>query len=218
MKTPVKVTLITAAVVVLLTIATIVLVLVNQPATPDASTPPGELPVTRADTHVLDKAGPAAPTLVEFLDFECEVCGAFYPYIEEVRAQYAGEINYAFRYFPLPGHANSMNAALAVEAAAQQGRVEEMFHKMFETQSEWGEQRESKAALFRTYAEELGLDMAAYDDAVAHQATRARIENDFNEGREMGVSGTPTFYLDGQRLELNSLDDLTSAIDGAVRR
>ncbi|MFE4727377.1 DsbA family protein [Microbacterium sp. NPDC056736] len=211
-------TLITAAVVVLLIVATIVMVLVSRPATTDASTPAGELPATRADTHVLDEVGAGAPTLVEFLDFECEVCGALYPYIEELRAQYAGDINYAFRYFPLPGHANSMNAALAVEAAAQQGRVEEMFHKMFETQSEWGEQRESKAALFRTYAEELGLDVMAYDDAVADPATRVRIENDFNDGRKMGVGGTPTFYLDGQRLELNSLDDLTTAIDRALGR
>ncbi len=87
--------------------------------------------------------------VVEFLDFECEVCGAVYPVMEELREEYDGEVTFAVRYFPLPGHFNSGNAAVAVEAAAQQGAFEAMYQRMFETQSEWGEGRESEADRFR---------------------------------------------------------------------
>ena len=214
--TAAKATIIAIAVVIVLVIAAIIYTIATRPQAPDPAGAEGALPGTRTNTHVLDEVGPDAPTLVEFLDFECEVCGAVYPVIEQLREEYDGQINYAFRYFPIPSHLNSMNAALAVEAAAQQDQVEDMYNKMFETQSSWGDQQTDHSDLFRTFAEEIGLDMGAYDAAVADPATRARIEEDFAEGQAMGVQGTPTFFLDGQKLELNELTDLTDALDRAV--
>lgn len=216
MKTPLKVTLIAIAAVIALVIGAIVVSIVNRPQAPEADTSASALPGARSNSHVLDDAGPDAPTLVEFLDFECEACGAFYPYVEDIRAQYDGKINYVIRYFPIPSHFNSMNAALAVEAAARQDRLEEMYNRMFETQAEWGEQQTSEAERFRGYAEDLGLDMAAYDKAIADPATRQRVEDDFTEGQTMGVQGTPTFFLDGKKLELTKLTDLTDALDSAL--
>ncbi|MBO0981887.1 thioredoxin domain-containing protein [Microbacterium sp. SD291] len=215
MKSSLKVTLITIATVIALVTGAIIYTIATRPK---ASTDDNAAALTgaRANSHVLDSAGPDAPTLVEFLDFECEACGAFYPYVEDIRNQYDGQINYVFRYYPIPSHYNSMNAALAVEAAAQQDRVEEMYHRMFETQTEWGEQRVPAADLFRSFAEDLGLDMDLYDEAVADPATRGRVEEDFVEGQQMGVQGTPTFFLDGERLELNQLTDLTDALDRAL--
>lgn len=187
-------------------------------ASPSAGGTPGATaaPTVRDDSHVLGEPGTSGVTVVEFLDFECEACGAFYPYIEQIRTQYDGKLNYAFRYFPLPGHFNSMNAAIAVEAAAQQGRVEDMYNKLFQTQTEWSEQQESRADTFRGYAEALGLDMSAYDAAVADPATQARVQQDVDEGRSLQVSGTPTFYLDGELLELSKYTDLTDALDRAI--
>jgi protein-disulfide isomerase len=217
-KTPVKVSLITGAVVIVLVIAALVVVMLTRPAAPDPSGSAGALPGARTDSHVLDDAGPDAPTLVEFLDFECEACGAFYPVVEQIRADYEGEINYVVRYFPLPGHFNSMNAALAAEAAAQQGKFEEMYARLFETQAQRGEQQTSHTQLFRTFAEDLGLDMDSYDEAIADPATKERVEADRNDGQYLNVSGTPTFFLDGEKLELTQLRDLTDALDEAVAR
>ena len=216
MKTPMKVTLIAIAGVVVLVIGAIIYTVSARPQAPADDNAADALPGARSNSHVLDSVGPDAPTLVEFLDFECEACGAFYPYVEQIRKQYDGQINYVFRYYPIPSHYNSMNAALAVEAAAQQDRVEDMYHRMFETQAEWGEQQVSKADLFRSFAEDLGLDMAAYDQAVADPATRGRVEEDFAEGQQMGVQGTPTFFLDGEKLELTQPTDLTNALDRAL--
>lgn len=140
----------------------------------------------------------------------------FYPIVEDLRERFAGEITYVVRYFPLPGHFNSQNAALAAEAAAQQDRLEEMYSRLFETQAEWGEAQESRADLFRGFAEEIGLDMAAYDTAIADPATLERVEFDFNAGQELGVNSTPTFFLEGEQLQLQQLDDLENAIEAAV--
>ena len=218
MKTPVKATLISVAVVVVLVLVAIIYALANQsPAPPpEEGSSTGGSSVVRESSHVLDDGGPDAVTVVEFLDFECEACGAFYPIVEDLRETYAGQITYVVRYFPLPGHFNSKNAAIAAEAAAQQDRFEDMYHRLFETQAEWGEGQESRADLFRGFAEELGLDMAAYDAAVADPATTERVELDFNEGRALGVDSTPTFFLDGEKLDLQTLNDLEDAIAAAV--
>ena len=94
------------------------------------------------------------------------------PWWQELKKEYGDRITFVHRYFPLPGHRNSGTAALAVEAAAQQGKYEQMASKLFETQPQWGEKQESQAALFRTYAQELGLDTGKYDAAVADEDTK----------------------------------------------
>lgn len=185
-----------------------------EPAPSGTTTAP--LDVVAENSRVLDDPEGAEVTLVEFLDFECEVCGAVYPYVEQIREDYAGQIRFVQRYFPIPAHQNSMNAALAVEAAGMQGRYEDMYHRMFETQAEWGEQQESRAPLFREFAVDLGLDMTAYDAAVADPATEVRVQSDFNAGIELGVQGTPTFFVDGRAVDLQTIDDLTGAIDAAL--
>ncbi|WP_354256050.1 thioredoxin domain-containing protein [Agrococcus sp. UYP10] len=187
-------------------------------AATDASVAPASEPaLVESSTHILDDAGPDAPVLVEFLDFECEACGAVYPTMEALREEYQGEVTFAIRYFPLPGHFNSGNAAVAVEAAAEQGAFEAMYQRMFETQSEWGEARVSAADRFRGYAEELGLDMAAYDSAVEDPETLARVEQDFQAGVALGVSRTPTIFLDGEQLDIQAIGDIEAAIQAALQ-
>ena len=218
MKPGVKAGIVTAAVVVVLMLVVFVVVLVNQngkepPASPGSAS---SVPVQRENSHVLDEGGEGAVTVVEFLDFECEACGAFYPVVEDLRTKYDGKINYVIRYFPLPGHLNSKNAAVAAEAGAQQGQLEGMYRKLFETQTEWAEAQESRADVFRGFAEQLGLDMAAYDRAVADPATAERVDLDVNDGQALGVDSTPTFYVDGKKLQLQRFDDLESAITAAM--
>jgi len=221
-----------AAVVVAGVIAGVVAVGAARNATPDAAATQagqnaaqgsgpttaeeaGEL-VVRPNSRVLSKAPNEQAVLVEFLDFECEGCGAAYPVVEELRAEYADTVTFVTRYFPLPGHRNAMPAAVAVEAAAQQGEYEAMYQRMFETQAQWGEATEDKSPVFRGYAEELGLDMAAYDKAVADPATRARVEADVADGIALGVQGTPTFFLDGEMLTLTSLEQFRAEVDAAA--
>ena len=184
-------------------------------STPE-TVPQGQGQVVRENSRVLSQAPDEQAVLVEFLDYECEGCRAAYPVIEELRAEYADTVTFVHRYFPLPGHRNSMNAALAVEAAAQQGQYEAMYQRMFETQEQWGESAEDQSAVFRGFAEDLGLDMAAFDAAVADPATQERIELDVADGEALGVGGTPTFFLDGKVLNPESLESFRGAVETAA--
>ncbi|WP_116949037.1 DsbA family protein [Jiangella endophytica] len=205
-------------------VALVVLLALNRTGgddEPSAAAPTGggggtPAPVVRDDSHVLSPAPDGAPVLVEFLDFECEACRAVHPGIEQLRQEYDGRVAFVARYMPGPGHFNAENAAVAVEAAALQGQYEAMYDRMFETQADWGEQQVSAADLFRTFAEELGLDLAAYDAAVADPATLERVLRDRDDGLTLGVEGTPTFFLDGAKIEPQSLDDLRAMLDAAV--
>ena len=173
--------------------------------------------VVRDNSRLLSQAPNEKAVLVEFLDFECEACAAADPFVEDLRAEDADTGTFVQRYFPLPGHPISVTASIAVEAAAQQGAYESMYQKMFETQTEWSHTTEDRSPVFRAYAEELGLDMAAYDAAVADPATRDRVELDVADGTALGVAGTPTFYLDGEPLTVNSLEEFTAAVEAATQ-
>jgi protein-disulfide isomerase len=105
-----------------------------------------------------------------------------------------------------------------VEAAAQQGQLKPMYERMFSTQAEWGEAQESRAPLFREFAEELGLDLAEYDAAVADPATAERVKSDFDAGVALGVSSTPTFFVNDRIVELSSFEDLGAAIQAELDR
>ena len=176
----------------------------------------GGVALVRDDSHRLSEPGSSDVTLVEFLDFECEACGAVYPFVEELREEYGDRVTFVARYFPLPAHPNSENAAVAVEAAAQQGAFEDMYQRMFETQETWGHREESQAPVFRQYAADLGLDMAAYDAAVSDPATLERVRRDKADGLALGVQGTPTFFLGGELLQPSSAEEFHAAIEDAI--
>jgi len=214
-----KIGIVAALVIVALILVIVINAIVQRADEPQAvivDTASGLAETVRDDSHRLDDVPNATVTVVEFLDFECEACGAFYPYVESLREKYAGDITYVVRYFPLPGHFNSTNAAVAVEAAARQGQLEAMYDHMFQSQVEWGEAGESRAELFRTFAEEIGLDMDQYDADVADPATLERVESDFADGRALGISSTPTFFVNDEPVALTTFDDLDRAIAAAL--
>jgi protein-disulfide isomerase len=191
-------------------------VLVSRSASTTAA-PDDAGQLVRENGRVLSKAPDEQAVLVEFLDYECEACAAAYPFTEDLRAEYSDTLTVVHRYFPLPGHPNSMTAAIAVEAAAQQDAYEPMYQKMFQTQAQWSHHQQDQSDVFRGYAKDLNLDMTAYDAAVADPGTRQRIELDVAEGTALGVAGTPTFYLDGKPLQPDSLEEFTTAVDAATQ-
>ncbi|MCV7303563.1 thioredoxin domain-containing protein [Mycobacterium barrassiae] len=173
--------------------------------------------LVRDNSRRLNNAPDSDVTLVEFLDFECEACRAAFPMVEQARSQYGDRVNFVIRYFPIPSHFNAERAARAVESAAQQGKFEPMYKKMYETQSQWGEQRTPADSTFRSFATELGLDMAAFDAAYDDPATLERVNVDVADGQALGVQGTPTFFLNGNEVEFRSYDDLSAAVEKALK-
>lgn len=168
--------------------------------------------LVRADSPRLSEGDEAV--FVEFLDFECEGCLAAYPVIEDLRDRYGDRVTFVVRHMPL--HGNSVAAALAAEAAAEQGEFEAMYSRLFETAEQWGHQDTSQEETFFGYAEDLGLDMPRFETAYNDPATLSRVEQGQKDGQALGVSGTPTFFLDGERLEPSSVADMEAAFDTAL--
>lgn len=169
-----------------------------------------------SDPRILGERGSSDVTFVEFLDFECEACGAAYPIVEEIRKGYAGEVTFGIRYFPIPSHFNAERAARAVESAARQGKLTEMYNLMYTNQKDWAEQQEPKDDLFRSYAESLGLDMEQYDADYASQEVADRVQSDVRAGTDLGVQGTPTFFVNGELFEPQTVEDFSTVLEEAL--
>ncbi len=218
MNRPSRRTVITASIVAVCVAVLGLFVVLEVRSAPEVSESSGtEDPrLVREDSHVLQEAPDGFPVVVEFLDFECEACGALYPAIEQLRGDFAGEVEFIVRYFPLPSHLNSRNAAHAAEAAARQGEFEGMYRLLFENQTTWGESQDDMSPLFRTYAEQLGLDMAQFDEDVVSEAVAARVEKDFQDAQSLGLSGTPSLFLEGEVIQPRTLGDFEDALERAV--
>lgn len=159
----------------------------------------------------------AAVTLIEYLDFECESCGAYFPLVKQLEEDFPNDLKVVLRYFPLPGHKNGLNAALAVEAAARQGKYIEMHDLLFSQQRLWGEKQVSDPSIFEGYAQQLGLNMVQFKQDVASQSVKDRVQRDIDSGKKLGNTGTPTFYLDGERIQNpRSYEDFKILIQAAI--
>ncbi|MBM7509523.1 protein-disulfide isomerase [Nocardioides salarius] len=217
MRRQTKVAVVAAAV---LAVAAVVLGLVSQSRLdenePVAAASAGEDAVVRDESRTLGEPASTGVTFVEFLDFECEACRAAFPIVEGLREEYAGDVTFVIRYFPLPGHFNAERAARAVESAARQGELEAMYTQMYETQSMWGESREPQDELFRSFAEDLGLDMQQYDADYTSEEVADRVQRDVEDGRSLGVQGTPTFFVDGEPFLPETVEDFTEVLDEAL--
>lgn len=139
----------------------------------------------------------AQVSVVEFADFQCPACGAAHPIVQQVLGEYEGRIEYVFRHFPLPGHRHARIAAQAAEAAGLQGKFFEMGDLLFTNQEEWSNSNNPEE-IFVGYAEQLELDVPAFQEALDNEELRQAIQTDLNAGIDVGVNSTPTFYINGK--------------------
>ncbi|AUZ88098.1 hypothetical protein CVO76_10995 [Arthrobacter agilis] len=107
-------------------------------------------------------------------------------------------------------------AAAAVGTAVQQGGFRDRHARMDGTQAQWGHTDEDRSPVFRGYAEELGLDLAAVDAAVEGPATMERIQKDKADGMAPDVQGTPAFFLDGGKIQPSSGEEFRRLIETAI--
>ncbi len=189
-----------------------------------SGSPKQELPKKNMDnllTVVSDdyvKGNPNAPViLVEYLDFECPACGAYFPLIKQLEQDFPNDLRIVFRYYPLPGHKNGLPAALAVEAATRQGKYYEMHDLLFTEQKNWGGKPAPTPVAFEAYAQKLGLDLAKFKQDVASQSVKDRVQRDVSSGTKLGNTGTPSFYLNGQKIQNpRSYEDFKTLIQAEI--
>ncbi len=176
-------------------------------------------PAATGSNNVYGK-GDSPVTLTEFIDFQCEACYSYYPTIKEVKELYKDKVKFQVKYFPISsGHKFSRMAAGYAEAAARQDKFWEMHDKIFEGQKTW-QLSSDPSEYFKQYAEEIGLDMAKLDVDVKSSSVSATINADLKEVQELGGNGTPTFVLNGEKLEGidNSVEAFSKILDDALAK
>ena len=138
-------------------------------------------------------AASAPVTVVAFFDYECPYCARGERMLAELERRYPN-VRIAFKQRPLPFHEHAALAARAALAADEQGRFAELHAKLFASQSAL-----DRASLER-YATELGLDLGRFREALDSPRVAARIDDDRTQADELGVAGTPTFFVNGRRV------------------
>jgi protein-disulfide isomerase len=152
-------------------------------------------------------------TLIEYGEFECPDCGRAYHLVKQLLEREPGAFRFVFRHFARDDvHPFSERSAEAAEAAGSQGRFWEMHDFLFEHQHEL--EHEDLAR----HASELGLDVDRFRAEMASHAHLATVRGQLDSGRADGVTGTPTFFLNGEKLPgPYDLARLSSALRDAAR-
>ena len=142
----------------------------------------------------------AKVTIVEFSEYQCPFCKK---YIDGAYAQimenYGDKIKYVFRDYPLPFHQHAQKAAEASRCADEQDKYWDYHDKLFANQSAWSAETDATDT-FIGYGTELGLNGGQFKDCLSAGKYTQEIKDDFVLGQKVGVSGTPTFFINGQKL------------------
>jgi protein-disulfide isomerase len=166
----------------------------------------------RAEDHVQGSAT-AAVTLVEYGDYQCPYCGAAHPLVKQLQQQFAGDLRFVFRNFPLTqAHPLAQMAAELAEAAGFQDKFWPMHDWIYENQEQWSD---GGAEELLGGIAAVGLDAAALEHALKQPQIAQRIKADFNSGVRSGVNGTPSFFING-RLHQGGPQALALAIERVI--
>ena len=149
---------------------------------------------------------PDAPiTIIEFSDFQCPFCARFHiqtlPTIMEEYIE-KGSVKLVFRDFPIQSiHPNAVPASVAAECANEQGKFKQMHDILFEKQNEWSNLETVYAIeLFNQYSEQINLEQEQFSSCLSTAKYVKEIQNDLNDGRTYGVTGTPGFFIGNQEM------------------
>ena len=157
--------------------------------------------------------------LVEYGDFQCPGCAAAYPGVKTLLDDYGDQISFVFRNFPLTSiHPNARAASAAAEAAGQQDAYWEMHDLLYENQTAWSTQNPNeRLATFRSYAARLGLDLTTFEADYASEEVNRKISFDQALGGKQEVNSTPSFFLNGERLDRDVTQGLSQGDLTALR-
>lgn len=146
-------------------------------------------PITEADHYLGDLNAPVQ--IIIYDDFECPFCSRFYDTTEQIKDEFGDKVLIAFRHYPLSSHYNAMPAGLAAECASEQGKFWEMYHKLFALNKE----NNLSPGQYKKSAEEIGLDIVEYLKCFEQEKYKDKILAQIIEAKNIGVSGTPTVYI-----------------------
>jgi protein-disulfide isomerase len=131
--------------------------------------------------------------------------------VDQVLQAYPKEVKFIYKEFPLPMHSNAMPAARAALAAGKQGKFWEMHDKLF------ANQRALTPENIKQYAQEIGLDMAKFEQDMASPEVQQQITEEMQQGSKAMVRGTPSLYLNGKKVANRSFEGIKQMVDQALQ-
>ena len=141
----------------------------------------------------------AAVELLEYGDFECPDCAAAYPVIHQLKQELRDKFVFVFRHMPLdqlyPIHPNATMAAEAAEAAAAQGKFWEMHDALYEHQQDLSDET------IEQLAEEIDLNLEKFHQDLAEVEIAKTVQDSLEMGKSLGITATPTFFINGEKVE-----------------
>src|SRR6266550_5590406 len=180
----------------------------NQPS-PTASNSAAQNQPAPAPTRPNVKVS-SPVVLEEYGDYQCPPCGQLYPELKQIEKEYGNQVQIVFHHFPLAKiHKNALVAAHAAEAARNQHKFWEMHDRLYLNQKEWAE-LEDPRPVFISYARQLNLNADQFKQDMESNQVDQRISADIQRGQSVGVTGTPTVFLDTHmlRYEATNADGL----------
>lgn len=174
-----------------------------------AETPATSLPIAtpgqRIEHDHATGATESAKLLVEYSDLQCPACAAYQPLIKQLLAEHGSEFTFVYRHFPLRQiHKNAQIAAQAAEAAHKQGKFWEMEDKLFTNQKDWSEKGNAEE-FFVGYAQEFGLNTDQFKTDLHSQEAKDKVNADYASGIQARVSSTPSFFLNGEKVDMSAV-------------
>ncbi|MBI2086275.1 thioredoxin domain-containing protein [Candidatus Daviesbacteria bacterium] len=155
--------------------------------------------------------------LAEFSDLQCPACKSVEPFVKEVRGKYQQNLQFIYFHFPLMQHAHSKKAANFAEYAATENKFWEIHDKLFETQENWSS-LDDPTDYFAQIGSQFGLDKGKIKEVVSKNSYDQKINDHVVEGEKAGVDATPTFYLNGKKLSLQSFNNLDKEISEELKK
>ena len=140
-------------------------------------------------------------TLVEFSDYQCPTCARYHDMLKRLTEELGDDFQLIFRHYPLQNHRKAELAARSAEAAGRQGKFWEMHDLLFAQQESWSKKAKAEAEkVFVGYAASLNLDVKQFQSDLSSPEVIKRVINDAQEGQRSGVTATPTFFLNGEKI------------------
>lgn len=172
------------------------------PGAPQEGAPLSEEQINKiVSSGAATKGKESAPVaIVEFSEYQCPFCGRYiaetYPQILE---EYGDQIYYIFHDYPLSFHQHAQKMAEVARCAGDQDQYWEMHDLIFENQEVWSSKQNVETDI-NSYVSQLGLDKEGFDDCLVSGKYTQAVKDDFELGTEVGVQGTPTFFINGQKI------------------
>lgn len=170
---------------------------------------PGGNGNTSQATHHLEGQGKSGVTLVEYGDYQCPICEAYYQPLKQAVNQYRDQIYFQFRNLPLSPdpHPNAFAAARAAEAASKQGKFWQMHDKLYENQNQWAG-ASNPQSFYDDYAQQIGLDLTQFKQDYASEQVNNAINADLAAFNKTGQEkATPTFFVNGRYVPNTQFSD-----------